>query len=148
MAKEGYNSITIDEDTLNKLKEIQTINGYKTIPETIRAILNNQSDVDFKINLLMQLVNSDKNPFAYLLLEENATREQQSAIFDLMDKTEKKIRTKEKVSHVAFETEIYRIFPKSYGDYHFAENIVATLGEKGRWETVYKFMKKDGMNIK
>ncbi len=150
MVREGYNSITLDEDTMSRLREVQEEGSYKTIPETIRALLlNKKSEIDHKIELLMRLVkdNPENDDFAYLLLEIGATEEQEKKIYDWMDATEKKIREKKDVTHNDFEREIYKIFPTRHGDYHLAENIVGIFGRQKRWVLVYQHMKKDGMNI-
>lgn len=146
MAKEGYTNITLDTDTLARLKTAQQRGNYKTTPETIRALLTKR-DTEYKIQLLMRLVDPRNDEFAYLLLEASATEEQEKAIYDLMDKTAKAIAEGKKVSHGEFEREVYKIFPDRWGDYHFAENIVSTLNEQSRWTPVYKYMKKNGMNI-
>jgi len=149
MVRIGYNSITLDEDTMNKLKEAQNRGNFKTIPETIRSLLSSsQPELLHKFHLLMSCVDSEKDPFSYLMLEIDATEKQVLAVFDLMDYTEKKIRAGKKIGHHTFETKIYKIFPKHHGDYHLAESIVGILGEQGRWVEVYKYMKKDGMNLR
>ena len=147
MVREGYNSITLDEDTMDRLKQIQSEEGYQTIPETIRHLLENSKvDILHKIELLMKLVDSDRDPFCFLMLEYEATRKQVEAVYDLMNKIDDDIRKGKDVHHGAFEREVYRIFPKYRGQYHFAEAIVGTLGKQRHWVAVYEYMKKNGMN--
>ena len=147
MVREGYNSITLDEDTMDRLKQIQNEEGYQTIPETIRRLLDNSNiDILHKIELLMNLVDSDRDAFSYLMLESEATRKQVKAVYDLMKKTDDDIKKGIDVSHSAFEKEVYRIFPKYRGDYHFAESIVGVLGKQSPWIGVCEYMKKNGMN--
>ena len=149
MVREGYNSISLDDDSILGLREIQESEGFKTIPETIRWLIsNNNTKILFKIELLMPLVNSEKNPFNYLMLEIDATESQMRKVYDLMDKIQTDIQSKREVSHVDFEKEIYKIFPKHYGDYHLAESIVGILGKSGRLEEGYRHMVKNGINEK
>ena len=147
MVREGYNSITLDEITMTRLKEIQARENFNTIPETIRSLLPpSNTDFEFKIRLLMNLVDFKKKPFSYHMLELGATKTQVNAIFDLMDSTEKAIDEKKNITHQEFERVIYRILPKHEGDYHIAESIVGCLNKEGRWTTVYEYMIKNGMN--
>ncbi len=146
MAKEGYTNITLDADTLTRLKKAQQQGNYKTTPETIRALLAKR-DTEYKIELLMRLVDPERDEFAYLMLEVDATEEQEKAIYDLMDKTAKAIAESKEVPHSEFEKEVYIIFSNKRGDYHFAENLISILNKYGRWKSVYNHMKKSGMNI-
>jgi hypothetical protein len=43
MVREGYHSITIDVDTRDRLKIIQRDKGLRTIPETIRNLILNET---------------------------------------------------------------------------------------------------------
>ena len=152
MARNGYSSITVDEETINNLSKIQKKLNLNSEPETIREIIKIQQggsvmeEINNKFVMLLELVDSDRNPFLYMMLEIGATKQQIEAVYDLMDKTEKVIGERKKISHPEFEREIYRIFPKRYGHYHHAEGIVGTLGKQGRWILVYQYMKKNGMN--
>lgn len=106
------------------------------------AILENQ------VNLLLQLVDSEKAPFAYHMLEVGATKEQVTRTFDLMDDYWQFIKRDEEVrSHREFERSVYDIFPDRHGDYHFAEGIVQTLARGNRYREVYDYMLKNGMNL-
>jgi len=151
MVRDGYSSITLDEDTLRRLYRVQKKYRHSTIPETIRALIQEKEsgsmeEINHKIEMLLQLVESDRNPFIYAMLEIGATKNQIEAVFDLMDKTEKEVTSSKKPTHNEFEKEIYRIFPHQKGNYHLAEGIVGMLGKEGRWKSVYDYMKKDGMN--
>lgn len=151
MARKGYSSITIDDGTIEELVKIQKNLGLSTLPETIRFLIiergeNFMENINYKVGMLLSLVDFDKNPFLYTMLEIDATKEQVEAVYDLMDKTEQNIVAGKKTSHHEFEAEIYKIFPKHHGSYHLAEGIVGSLGKQGRWETVYNYMKKNGMN--
>lgn len=147
MVRDGYNSITLDDETMKCLRNLQKEGNYQTIPETIRGLLSNsQHEIFNKIELLTTLVDPERNPFSYLMLEIGASKKQIEAVFALMDKTEADIRKKREVSHGDFEKGIYYIFPDQRGNYHLAESIVGILGQQGRWTVVCEYMKKNGMN--
>jgi ABC-type phosphate/phosphonate transport system substrate-binding protein len=103
--------------------------------------------LEYRVRLLAQTADFEKYPFIYTVLESDLTESQVRAIFDLMDKVSKTIRDGKPISHHKFEESIYEIVPSRRGDYHFAEDIVSTLNDEGRWVEVYRHMKKDGMNI-
>ena len=46
-----------------------------------------------------------------------------------------------------FEASIYEIVPERWGDYHLAQDIVASLNKEERYTDVYKALKERGMNI-
>lgn len=145
MVREGYNSISLDDESVEGLRELQEQKGFKTIPETIRWLLLN--NMPFKIEMLMGLVDSERNPFNYLMLEIDATKSQMNKVLDLMDKTQTDLKHKKKITHRDFEMEIYNIFPKHRGDYHLAESIIGILCSSGnRWDLVKPYMIKNGMN--
>ena len=103
--------------------------------------------LEYRVKLLSEIADFEKHPFIYSVLESNLTESQVKAIFDLMDEALKTIRDGEPMNHNQFEERINAIVPSRRGDYHFAESIVSTLNDEGRWVEVYNHMKKDGMNI-
>lgn len=46
-----------------------------------------------------------------------------------------------------FEASIYEIVPERWGDYHLAQDIVASLNKEERYTDVYEALKERGMNI-
>jgi hypothetical protein len=87
-----------------------------------------------------------------ILYEYGINKKQYNQIMDLMDEYSEKIGNKEKVNHVTFEEEVYRIVPEHNGNYHFVESLTRAFWEDGRWEEVfetlygklpkYKYLKK------
>ena len=103
--------------------------------------------LEYRMKLLSEIADFEKHPFIYTVLESDLTEFQVKAIFDLMDEVSKTIRSGKPMSHHKFEESIYKIVQSHHRDYHFAEDIVSTLNDEGRWVEVYRHMKKDGMNI-
>lgn len=100
-----------------------------------------------QISLLIQLVDSDKHPFSYHMLEAKATRQQVDATFALMDDARQRIRNGNPMNNHDFEKEVYLIFPSKNGSYGFAEGIVSTLNESGQFTEVFNYYAKNGMNL-
>ena len=100
----------------------------------------------FQIELLTHLVDSERDPFAYLCLEMRLTRHQKERIFALMDEAKASLRATP-MDHSEFERRVYEICPAQHGDYHFAESIVSSLNKSGRWPEVFKHMQANGMNL-
>ena len=103
--------------------------------------------LEFYISLLQSLVDPERAPFIYLVLETRLSREQLDAIYKLMDEVQDGIRQGNPINHADFEQRVYDIVPSKNGDYPFAESIVSTLNQEHRYTGVYKHMKADGMNI-
>lgn len=103
--------------------------------------------LEYRVKLLAEIADFEKHPFIYSILESNLTEKQVKGIFELMDKTLKAIRNEKSINHYQFEEKLYKIVPSHRGDYHFAESIISTLNDEGRWVEVYKYMKKNGMNM-
>lgn len=89
-----------------------------------------------RIELLIEIADPEKDSFVHLVLEAGLSKEQIDKILDLMDKVREEINAGKPVSNHQFESEIYEIVPLKYGDYHFAEAIISTLKETGRYEDV------------
>jgi hypothetical protein len=105
-------------------------------------------ELEDKIRRLLLLVDHDKDPFVYLTLEMNLTRDQIMDIYALMDQTDKSLSSGNPMHHAEFERRVHQIVPQREGDYHFAENIVRTLNTKGfKYKAVYKHLKESGMNL-
>jgi hypothetical protein len=103
--------------------------------------------LEYRVRLLAQIADFEGHPFTCMVLESGLTEAQVKAIFDLMDETLQTIGNRKPMSHHKFEERIYEIVPSRRRDYHFAEDIVSTLNDEGRWAEVYRHMKRDGMNI-
>jgi len=117
------------------------------IEERLKALEDKVKFLEERIEMLIEIADSEKRPFTYLALEYGLTKEQIERIYDLMDEVSKAIREGKTFHHSEFEDRIYQIVPQRKGDYHFAEEIVSTLNQEGRWQEVYQHMKKSGMNI-
>ncbi len=100
-----------------------------------------------RIELLTQIADPDRHPFTHVILEREITRDQKEKLYDLMNKAQDSIAKGNAIPHHDFEKRVYEIVPKEAGDYHFAEEIVASLNVSGQYRTVYDHMKKDGMNL-
>ena len=106
------------------------------------------SQLTYRQELLMRLVDPQTSPFSYLLLEAKATRDQEKQVMDLMDSIRKMLAAGQTpLSHGEFEQRIYEIIPSHNGDYHFAEGIVSTLKEENKWTEVFDYYKNNGMNL-
>jgi len=101
----------------------------------------------FQMELLQDLVDSERDPFAYLIFENRLSREQYQDILDYMDSLNERLAEGIEISRNEFESRIYQIVPSREGDYHFAENIIRTLNKSLRYEDIYEKLKKQGMNI-
>lgn len=110
-------------------------------------LLERLAQLEYRVELMTNLVDSERNPFLYLCLESGITREQKRQILDLMDETRAAIRANRPMDHHTFEQRVYEICPRYRGDYHFAEAIVSTLRQTHQWTDVYEFMKTNGMNL-
>ena len=104
-------------------------------------------ELEHKIEDLLRLVDMEKAPFSYLVLESNLTGNQVDGIYDLMDDFRNYIRAGHKIKHSDFEEELYKIVPSKQGDYHFAQDVVGSLNDEGRYTDVYEALKKSGMDI-
>ena len=95
----------------------------------------------------------DKLDAALAHYEESTPLETPLSIMNLMDSFREKLDNHENVTHGAFESEIYKIVPSRYGDYHFCEYLAQAFMEEHRWEEVfpalygdmpkYSYLKKD-----
>ena len=103
---------------------------------------------EFRIKMLMELVDPDDKPFAYHVLKGELSETQYMEIMDLMQSISEKIQEgRTPINHQEFEMRVYEIAPQHDGDHHYVEGIVSTLNEEGRFQTVYEHMKHSGMNI-
>lgn len=104
-------------------------------------------ELEHKIEDLLRLVDMEKAPFSYLVLESNLTINQVDGIYNLMDDFRNYIRAGHKIKHPDFEEELYKIVASKKGDYHFAQDVVSSLNSEGRYTDLYKALKKSGMDI-
>jgi hypothetical protein len=137
-------AISIGE-TLNPPKKGKS--GSASLEDKVQEVEKRVQYLEERVEFLVGIADPEKDPFAYLVLESGLTKGQMNRIFDLMDEVERTIRADKPMQHFEFEQRVYEIVPSHTGDYHFAENIVSTLHEAGRWQAVYQQMKRNGMNI-
>ena len=100
-----------------------------------------------RVKLMLELCDYERHPFIYTMLEANSTKDQIDKVLDLMDEARSSLQSVKPMHHAEFERRVYVIIPQRKGDYHFAEDIIATLNKEGRYTDVYQHMKKSGMNI-
>jgi len=125
----------------------QDVKKIAELESTLQQLEERVKFLEERVELLIEIADPEKDPFVHLVLEAGLTKDQMDKILDLMDKMREEINASKPVSHHQFESKIYEIVPSKYGDYHFAEAIISTLRETGRYEHVYEYMKKNGMNI-
>lgn len=93
-------------------------------------------------------VSTDKEPFLRLMIAQNITEDQESAIYDLMNELDDQLASGRKpIDHLEFCERMYRIFP-SHRQHHLAETIVKSLALEGDWDRVYDHLRASGMNLR
>lgn len=102
-----------------------------------------------RVKRLVEIADSEKKPFTFLVLENDLTHEQEKKILDLMGRVHNELheRKSKPMNYHEFEKALWEIVSSKDRDYHFAEDVVSTLNEEGRWTDVYEYMKKSGMNL-
>lgn len=111
-------------------------------------LLHRLEALEFKAELLMELVDPGRDPFVFAMLEADATRNQVQRTYDLLDDYWRKVKSNtETRNHHELESEVYRIFPTKRGDYHFAESIVRANARAGRYRELYEYLRASGMNF-
>ena len=105
------------------------------------------SELEKKLEHILRLVDMDRAPFSYLVLECYLASDQEDKIYQLMDDFTNYVRAGHKINHHDFEDELYKIVPSKNGDYHFAEDVVGALNDEGRYTIVYEALRESGMNV-
>lgn len=113
-------------------------------PDSQRAI---RERLVFQMELLKSLVDPERDPFAYLIFENRLSKEQYNDILNTMNTFNERIAKGIRISKAKFESEIYSIVPSRSGDFHFAEDIVGSLKDSGKYKAVHEELKKQGMNL-
>ena len=90
------------------------------------------AQLEFQVELLF-----NNSPIDRFIFESKITREQYTAIMDLMDSFRAKLDGGQSVHHYDFESGIYEIVPEKNGDYHFCELIAQLFAEEGQWDEVF-----------
>ncbi len=98
---------------------------FRTIDERLDYI-------EFRQQLLF-----DNTDLSRMLFEYEISKDEYSAIMDLMDSIRNDLDQNKKVSHGAFEDEMYQIVPAHSGDYHMCEYIARAFMDDGRWTEVF-----------
>lgn len=120
---------------------------FPSLESKVRELEKRVQYLEERVEFLVEIADSEKDPFIYLALETGLTKNQVDKIFNLMDEVREGINAGRPMHHHEFERRVYEIVPSRKGDYHFAESIISSLNETGRYQDVYQHMKKDGMNI-
>ena len=95
-----------------------------------------------KINRMIPLLDEEKDPFAYLSVVQDWTREQVDLIFSLMEEVE---RSPTKTSFSDFERRVANIIPGM--NYEMAEAIVVAFQDNGEYPGAVRHLMKRGMDI-
>ena len=90
------------------------------------------AQLEFQVELLFNNTEIDR-----LFFETKITREQYTAIMDLMESFRSKLDAGESVHHYDFESAVYEIVPERNGDYHFCELIAKLFAENDQWDEVF-----------
>lgn len=91
---------------------------------------------------------TDKEPFLRLMISQNISEAQESAIYDLMNELDEQLTEGKKVmDHLEFCDRMYTIFPQ-HRQHHLAETIVKSLAREGDWDRVYEHLRTSGMNLR
>lgn len=103
--------------------------------------------LEHQVGHLLRLADMERAPFSYLVVESGMTDTQEKEVYVLMDDFSNYVKAGRRIQHHDFEQELYKIVPTMNGDYHFAENVVASLNDEERYVDVYAALKESGMNI-
>ena len=91
---------------------------------------------------------TDKEPFMRLMISVDATEEQETAVYDLMNEVDEQItRGSTGMDTVGFRDRVYKVFP-NHRPQQLAESIVMRLAKEGGWDQVYEHLRKNGMNLR
>jgi hypothetical protein len=82
------------------------------------------------------------------MIEVCATKSQEKALYDLMDKVSNQIATNQQVmSRDAFEAGVYEVFPVREDDTHSPASFLVAAARDGRWRSVYEYMQNKGLRL-
>jgi len=95
-----------------------------------------------KAKRMAPLLDDEKDPFAYLAIEEDWTKEQVNKIFELVEEVE---GSPKKMNLPEFERRIRAILPGT--NYQMAKATVLTFQDQGKYPEAVKHLKKGKMNI-
>lgn len=99
--------------------------------------------LESQVERLRGLVHPDMPSFERLLLELNATREQESQIYDLMESCEKDLRDGKALDAFGFESSAGRIL-RDPNPHQVASRIVTAFADDGRYDDVVGALKGTG----
>ena len=88
--------------------------------------------IEFRMDLLRE-----GTEFCKYIYDCKITREQLSALYDIMDYCRKKIDNGEEISSVEYEAKVLDIVDNRTLDYHFCELFSKLLWEEERYEEVF-----------
>jgi hypothetical protein len=100
--------------------------------------------LEYRVKQLLMLVDAERLPFVHLVLSDNLTEAQATAIYDLMDRTREDISSGQATSFIDFEKRIYDIVPAQRNDHHFVARIVRALKEN--YADIYQYLKDQGLS--
>ena len=124
--------------------------GSRQLQKQIMALEAQVAELNRKMRRVFTVVEraTEAEPFLQLMISQEATEAQESAIYDLMNEVDAQIaQGRDAMSHEDFEERIYAIFP-DHRHKHFAESILIRLAREGGWEPTYEYLRKSGMNLR
>jgi hypothetical protein len=82
------------------------------------------------------------------MIEVCATKSQEKALYDLMDKVSDQIAKGQPVmSRDEFEASVYEVFPVKEDDTHSPASFLVAAARDGRWRRVYEYMQANGLRL-
>ena len=124
--------------------------GARQFHKRIAALEAQVAELKRKVRRLFIVVEraTDAEPFLQLMISQDATEAQESAVYDLMNEVDGQLsQERDAMGHEDFEARISEIFPE-HRHKHFAESILIRLAREGGWERVYEHLRRSGMNLR
>ena len=82
------------------------------------------------------------------MIEVCATKDQEKALYDLMDEVAHQIRqTQPVMSCEEFERRVFAVFPLKEDDKHSPSSFLIAAARDGRWREVYEYMQEHGCSL-
>ncbi len=83
-----------------------------------------------------------------LMVSVDATKAQETAIYDLMGEVDDALAEgASAMDHIAFCDRVYAVLP-DHRQHRLAESTVMRLAKEGGWEKVYEQLRESGMNLR
>ena len=93
-------------------------------------------ELEFKIKKLHEIiVDPRRTKFNHIILDYNLSRNEVNRIFGLMDEVSTLTHS---IERKTFEAKMYEAIPRLKNESHFAELVVRSLYEDGKYAEIYK----------